>query len=190
MPRQPIITDVKCAHPKPEVPFYGAYPAGFLGPARHLLAANIGDPVLHVCSGVVRSYPYDGVGPNDKTLDLDPALKPDFVRDAREPFPSADSIDDMGGTIGTSPFWRAVMIDPPYSPEDADHYAVGRVALPSPRQLVLNALDVVDVGSKVGILHYYIPQIPAHYAFVCGEMHLVLPTNSNIRVFTVFERLS
>ena len=68
--------------------FYGAYPGGFLERARALLGVTINDPVLHVCAGRVRDYPYPrGIGPNDKTLDLDAAVEPDFVQDARRPFP-------------------------------------------------------------------------------------------------------
>jgi hypothetical protein len=67
--------------------YYGAFPAGFLHRARALLGVGIDDPVLHVCGGHVKAYPYAGFGPNDRTLDLDPATEPDFLRDAREALP-------------------------------------------------------------------------------------------------------
>jgi hypothetical protein len=42
--------------------------------ARVLIGCGINDPVPHVCGGMARYYPYaGGFGPNDKTLDLDPA---------------------------------------------------------------------------------------------------------------------
>src|SRR4051812_30842491 len=87
------------------VKYYGAYPGGFLERARALLGVTINDPVLHVCSGMVRLYPYKrGFGPNDKTLDLDPACAPDFLQDARQPFP-----------LNGQATWKAVLIDPAYS---------------------------------------------------------------------------
>jgi hypothetical protein len=59
-----------------KVKFFGAYPSGFLKRARNLLGVNCTDRVLHVCSGKVREYPYEGFGPNDVTFDLDAALTP------------------------------------------------------------------------------------------------------------------
>ena len=54
-----------------KVKYYGAYPAGFLERARSQLGVHINDPVLHVCSGKVKDYPYaGGFGPNDKTVDI------------------------------------------------------------------------------------------------------------------------
>lgn len=86
---------------RPKVKYYGSFPAGFLERARALLGVTIHDPVLHVCGGKVRDYQSGpmkgkGLGPNDCTVDLDPALDPDFLLDVR--------------TIGTNPgdvfpFW-------------------------------------------------------------------------------------
>ena len=38
--------------------FYGAYPGGFPERARALLGVTINDPVLHVCGGKIKYYPY------------------------------------------------------------------------------------------------------------------------------------
>src|SRR6266436_2106065 len=123
---------------------YGAYPGGFLERARALLGCNINDPVLHVCAGMVKHYPYKrAFGPNDATLDLDPACEPDFLQDARDPFPKNNGKP-----------WQAVLIDPPYSSEDAVHYTVGAAVYPKPNLLLKNAFDVLPIGGRVGILHY------------------------------------
>ena len=59
--------------------YYGAYLGGFPERARALLGCRLDQPVLHICGGMARLYPYRrGFGPVDKTLDLDPACKPDF----------------------------------------------------------------------------------------------------------------
>jgi len=68
---------------RPKVAYYGAYPSGFLERARSLLGVSIFDPVLHVCGGRVRDYPFRGFGPNDRTIDLDPELG-DYCFDVRE----------------------------------------------------------------------------------------------------------
>lgn len=169
---------------RPKVKYYGAYPAGFLHRARALLGVNDTCAVLHVCAGKVRDYPYRGLGGYDQTLDLDPDTNPDFLRDAREPFPLRPE-PETADAIG----WDAVLIDRPYTEEDAAKYAPGVDALPSANLLVKHGIAVVPVGGKVGILDYVWPQPPknatevAVIAVGCGR-------NQRARWFTVFERLS
>lgn len=158
------------------VKYYGAYLGGFPERARALLGVQLNDPVLHVCGGMAKHYPYKrAFGPNDKTLDLDTTVEPDFLQDAREPFPGE----------GT---WRGVLIDPPYSEEDAKHYTVGAGVYPKPNQLVKNAFDVLPVGGRVGIIHYIVPSPPKNSVFVAC-VGIICGFNNRVRVFTVFEKL-
>lgn len=157
---------------RPKVAYYGAYPAGFLSRARRLLGVGITDPVLHVCGGKVRDYPYSGLGPNDKTVDINPDLAPDFVMDVTKELPEGE--------------WPAILADPPYTEEDAKHY--GNADFPSANALLRLCLQHVPVGGKVGMLHYVWPQPPttavevAVVAVGCGR-------NGRARWYTVFERL-
>lgn len=157
-----------------KVKYYGAFPSGFLHRARAILGAHIDSPVLFVCGGKVREYPFRGLGGHDKTLDLDPALNPDYLQDAREPFPAGP--------------WAGVLIDRPYTEEDADHYAPGRVLLPSANLLVKNGIAAVSIGSKVGILDYVWPQPPKNATEV-AVITVVTGRNNRARLFTVFERM-
>lgn len=171
------ITDVwimgRCKHK-----YYGGYPAGFLHRARQLLGVHPKDAVLHVCSGGIRNYPYRGFGPNDKTLDLDPANSPDYVQDARKPFPLP----------GPDAFWPAILIDRPYTEDDADHYMPGRAFLPTANELIRNGIKAVDVGGCVGILDYLWPQPPKN-AKELATIAVINGRNNRIRQFTVFERM-
>src|SRR5574341_1108489 len=98
--------------------YYGAYLGGFPERARVLLGASINDPVLHVCGGMARYYPYaSGFGPNDATLDLDPAVEPNYLQSAIDVLPSAD--------LSNACPWKAMLADPPYSEADAAHYVPG-----------------------------------------------------------------
>src|SRR5688572_3426160 len=74
---------------RPKVKYYGAYPSGFLERARALLGVIPTDPVLHVCGGRAKDYPAKprGFGPNDRTLDLDAGLEPDYVQSATDQLP-------------------------------------------------------------------------------------------------------
>lgn len=164
-----------------KVPYYGAYPAGFLGRARDLLGVGIHDPVLHVCSGRVRDYPYRGFGPNDRTLDLNASLNPDFIQDAREVFPP---YEDDSGEITVDRDWGAVLIDRPYTEEDAAHYAVGASVLPNVHDLLKHGLEVAP---RVGMLDYMIPRPPKTARFVAC-VGVVVGFGNRIRAFTVFER--
>jgi len=154
--------------------YYGAYLGGFPERARALLGVRIDEPVLHVCGGMAKLYPYRfGFGENDKTLDLDTETQPDFLQDARHPFP-----------IG----FKGILIDPPYSMEDAEKYKVGNIAYPQPNLLVKNGIDAVEVGGRVGIIHYILPSPPKNSRFIaaCGVM---CGFNNRIRVYTVYEKI-
>ena len=164
-----------------KVPYFGAYPAGFLHRARALLGVGPNDAVLHVCAGKVRDYPYSGFGPCDWTLDLDPACKPDFLHDAREPLPLNPS--NNGGLN-----WPAVLVDRPYGPEEADHYTPGRDCLPTANHLLKNALLVVDAGRRVGVLDYLWPH-PGKLGKEVAVVAVGTGRNNRARWFTVFEKL-
>lgn len=157
--------------------FYGAYLGGFPERARILIGCPLNNPMLHVCGGMARHYPYArGVGPNDMTLDLDPAVTPDFQQDARDPFP-----------LLSEP-WGGILIDPPYSLEDADHYSPGRSCYPKPNALVKNAMEALDIGFRVGIIHYIIPACPKNAKFIAC-VGVCCGFNNRIRAFSVFEKL-
>jgi hypothetical protein len=159
-----------------KVKYYGAYPAGFLSRARALLGVSDEGSVLHICGGKVRDYPFKGFGKNDKTLDLDPECKPDYLMDARDELPQA--------VYG----WDAVLIDRPYSKEDAAHYAPGADTLPEINDLLKRALDIVPVGSKVGVLDYTWPH-PGKKGKEVAVVAVGTGRNNRARWFTVFERL-
>jgi hypothetical protein len=162
-----------------KVKYYGAYPAGFLHRARAVLGVGPQDAVLHVCGGRVKDYPYRGFGPNDKTLDLDPALSPDFLQDARKPFP----LRVCGGE------WDAVLIDRPYSVDDAVHYAPGADKLPEANALLRGGLSVVKPGGRVGFLDYVWPH-PGKRGQEVAVVAVGTGRNNRARWFTVFEKVA
>lgn len=154
--------------------YYGAYPAGFLHRARHVLGVGPLDVVLHVCAGKVREYPYRGVGPNDVTVDIDPETKPDLCCDVREGIPAGP--------------WDAVLIDRPYTEEDADHYATGRATLPPLNALLKAALHAIPIGHRVGVLDYLWPH-PGKLGQEVATIGVGTGRNSRARWFTVFEKV-
>lgn len=158
---------------RPKVKYYGAYPSGFLERARALLGVRYTEPVLHVCSGKIADYPFFGLGPNDKTLDLDPDLNPDYCQDARQPFPALA--------------WAGVLADPPYTPEEAENYAPGGAVCPTPKELLTNSLDVLTVGRRVGILHRKAPNPPKGVKFV-ALVGVFMGYNNDARWYSVFEK--
>lgn len=180
---------------RPKVDYYGAFPSGFLERARALLGVGLRDPVLHVCAGRVRDYPFAGLGPNDKTLDLDPATAPDFCADAarvgmapceggrQEAFPSA-----AGTWVSPQGCWAGVLVDRPYTPEDAAHYAPGSAALPDLNDLLRRCLQVVVPGGRVGVLDYLLPRPPREGAKFVACVHVLMGYGNRSRAYSVFER--
>lgn len=157
--------------------YYGAYPLGFLERARALLGVTLREPVLHVCAGMVRQYPYGGLGPDDRTLDLDPGTSPDFCQDARDGYPSLP-----GG-------WPAILIDPPYTEYDAQRYLVGIASLPRPSQLLKHGLLAVRPGGRVGMLHHVVPRPPKTVVSkLVALVAVIVGYDNRTRVYSVFER--
>lgn len=134
---------------RPRVKYYGAYLSGFLSRARELLGITIQDPMLHVCGGKSRDYPLRGFGPNDKTVDLDPELEPDYCMDVRNELP-----EYPGG-------WPAILADPPYSESDAKNYKVGESVYPNPNHLLAKMCHHVRPWGRVGMIHYVWPRPPS-----------------------------
>jgi len=163
-----------------KVNYYGSYPAGFLGRARNLLGIGIDDPVLHVCGGRVRDYPYDGFGKNDYTLDLDPDLQPDFLQDAREAYPR--------NPLSQDGLWSAILIDRPYSEIDAAHYEPGPDKLPDLNDLLKRGLVAVKEKGKVGTLDYLWPH-PGKYGKEAAVVGVGTGRNNRARWYCVFERI-
>ena len=169
--------------------YYGAYPAGFLHRARALLGVGPQGAVLHVCAGKIREYPYRGLGPNDRTLDLDPACEPDFLRDCRDPLPLAECYCDGGSCPGGTHLWDAVLIDRPYTPEDAAHYVTGPNTLPNLNDLLRRSLAIVPRGGRVGVLDYSWPH-PGKVGLEVAVVAVGTGRNNRARWFTVFERVA
>lgn len=159
---------------RPKVKYYGAYPAGFLHRARALMGVGEIDPILHVCAGRIRQYPYRGLGPNDKTIDIDPATEPDYCGDVREGLP-----------VGP---WKGVMIDRPYTEADAARYALGADVLPPINQLLKNSLWLLEPGQRVGVLDYKWPN-PQKEGREVAVVAVGTGRDANARWFTVWEKL-
>lgn len=154
--------------------YYGAYLGGFPERARALLGASINEPVLHVCGGMARHYPYaGGFGEQDMTVDIDPATKPDYVHDVRNGMPFKN--------------FKAYLCDPPYSEEDAKNYNCGSDLYPKPNKLVKDCIDALPVGGRVGIIHYILPACPKNAKFIaCVAVYCGF--NNRGRTYSVFER--
>ena len=174
------ITDIwllaRCKY-KNGIKRYGGYLGGFPERARALLGANVNEPVLHVCGGLSKEYPYKGgFSANDKTLDLEKELNPDFLQDVMLPFQLGEYKP------------KACLCDPPYSEDDCEKYKVGRENYPPPNQIIKNCFDILPVGGKVGIVHYIVPKAPKNSKFIAC-VGIVCGFNNRIRVFSVFEKL-
>lgn len=156
---------------------YGGYPNGSLEKFRVFMGVHISDPVLHVCAGLVRQYKYveRAVGPNDKTMDLDPSTHPDYLQDARKPWPTG---------------FKAAIADPDYSLLDATKAKrpSGAGSLPTPNELLKCAYVALEPGRRFGILHTKIPSIKDDRWISVVSCDVKMGGNNVVRTFTVLER--
>lgn len=195
--------------------YYGAYPSGFLEKARRILGCSKTDSIWHVCGGHAKQYngvkggiTLSGFGENDKTFDIDPLCLPDFQGDVRklEKLFNLRRVNDV--CLKLEPDWAkhfelsdrvvreydlvgmpdGIIIDRPYTPEDADRYNSGRDALPNINQLLRDCLKIVKPSGRVGVLDYFFPR--ASLGNCIGVYPVIAGTNCRVRVFTVWERTS
>jgi len=177
------------------------------------MGVTIMDPVLHICGGRVRDYQSGpmkgkGLGPNDRTVDLDPSLDPDYLLDVRrigtapgdatpclvdgEPV-LFENVKDDGESVwraasGREPYF-ACLIDRPYTENDADEYAVtDRTNLPPLNDLLRRALAVTRIGGRVGVLDYYFPRPPRDGVTLVACIAVTTGWGNRMRCFSVFER--
>ena len=146
--------------------YYGGYPAGYL----RRIAALFPDKrnVLHLFSGRVNV----AVLPGD-TVDVNPALKPTYVDDAqrleRVPLQTYD----------------LVLVDPPYSVEDAERYQTTMIK----RNSVMRALERLSLGTHVVWLDQVLPIYRKDAFDVEAVIGMVKSTNHRFRVITIFQRI-
>lgn len=164
-----------------KVKYYGAFPAGFLSRARALLGVGSDDCVLHLCAGKVREYPFAGLGDNDFLVDLDETMPVDYVHDVRHAFPGSCPLKNGDRRV------EAVLADPPYTEEDADHYAAKRSALPTTTDLFARADEVLAVGCRIGILHYLWPRPPKNFKNI-AVVSVLVGFNNRGRLYSVYEK--
>ena len=63
----------------------------------------------------------------------------------------------------------------------------GASVLPSPYVIVKNAIAALELGRRVGILHYFAPQAPRGSKFVaCATV--LCGFNNRARLFSVYEK--
>lgn len=163
---------------------YGGYLGGFPERARVLIGCPLDSPMLHVCGGMARHYPYKrGFGRSDRTMDLDEKCDPDFQVDCRLiAWPKGINILSYEFT-----HWGGILIDPPYSEQDAENYEAGADKYPNPHQLVQTAINTLRVGYKVGIIHYVVPRCPKNAMFI-ASVAVKCGFGNRVRTFNVFER--
>lgn len=195
---------------RPKVPYYGAYPAGFLERARWMLPVLPTDPVLHVCAGRVRDYsspdrgvkkgvPLRGFYANDLTVDLDGALNPDIqcdvsepgwhevVKMALEPHCGPGSLPPEHAQRLVYGRFRGILVDRPYTAEDARKYAVGDSKMPTMKVLMAGIHELLAPGGRVGVLDYVWPR-PVPGLYPVAKIGVSCGFGNRDRCFSVFER--
>lgn len=150
--------------PPPPVPVFGQFPRGLIDQLLPLLRARRHE-VLHVCSGSLP--PGEGI-----RVDLRQEARPDVRADGRAlPFRSGA--------------FRAVLLDPPYTPE----YAEGLYGTdyPLPSHLLAEAARVVQPGGRVALVHFSVPYPPKGCRFV-RVVAVSTGCGYALRAVTFFER--
>lgn len=138
--------------------YYGAYPHGYL--ARVMSMFPDAHDVLHVPSGSIQPGPY-------LRIDIRPEVNPDIVGDCH----------DIKALVCDRRF-DLVLMDIPYSSEDAEHY--GRPMVNRNRVLA-SALEVTRPGGWVVCLDQVLPMWRKADARLVMAIGMVKSTNHRVR---------
>ena len=150
-----------------EDPYYGGYPAGYLRRIKALFPDK--RSVLHLFSGQVDLSVIPG-----HTVDLNPELNPDYVDDAQ--------------TLEHVPleFYDLLLLDPPYSVEDAEHYKITMVK----RNKVMKVLGQrLSSGCHVVWLDQALCMYRRDDFSIEACIGCLKSTNHRFRMVTVFRKL-
>lgn len=146
---------------------YGGYPHGYLRRVRSLFPDK--KAALHLFSGKVDIEAFPG-----QTVDINPALNPDYVDDAQrlEKVPLEE--------------FDIVLADPPYSAEDCEHYRTTMVK----RNVVMGALGKrLRSGAHVVWLDQVLPMYKKTFFSTEAYIGMVKSTNHRFRVISIFRKL-
>lgn len=164
---------------RPKVKYYGAYPNGFLERAIPAIGASTHDTVIHACGGHARAYPNKKWVRNAVTLDIDPNTKPDFLGDVQTDDPWTHLRSKLKAPL------RYVLIDPPYSAEDAKNYE--HKECPKIGPIMEQAARFMIKGGTIGVLHYVWPRPPKGFRQVMLAA-VVMGYYNKARFFSVFQK--
>lgn len=145
--------------------FYGGYPATYLKRVKALFPDK--KNVLHLFSGKVDVSIVPG-----HTVDINPELKPDFVDDAQ-------SLLDV-----PLDYYDLLLIDPPYSVEDAERYQTSMVK----RNKVMKALERCAKGTHIVVLDQVLWNYRKDKVSLEAVVGIVRSTNHRFRVMTIWSR--
>lgn len=146
--------------------YYGGYPHGYLKRIKALFPDK--RSVLHLFSGKVNTSEM----PGDR-VDINPDVNPDLLCDAHELSKHVTKDYDL------------VMVDPPYSVEDCEHYGTIMIK----RNVVLRECSVIlKPGAHVVWLDQVLPMYKKTDLKTVGYIGMVKSTNHRFRVVTIFEK--
>ena len=152
---------------------YGGYPAGYLRRIKALFPEK--KRILHLFSGQVDL----AVMPGD-TVDLS------LAQSLSHPPRIGMHYTDDAQTLERVPLvdYDLVLADPPYSVEDAEHYATTMVK----RNKVMRALSGIRPGTHIVWLDQVLPMFRKDTYEIEAVIGMVKSTNHRFRVITIFRR--
>ena len=119
-------------------------------------------------------------GTVDITVDIDPLVSPDVVCDVSQPGWASNM-------YAFATLFRGILIDRPYTEDDAKKYRMASKDLPTMKVLLTGANELLLDGGRVGVLDYVWPR-PVPGLYPVAKIGVSCGFGNRDRCFSVFER--
>jgi hypothetical protein len=148
-----------------DFPDGGGYPHRFLEWVYETMGVEDPNDVLHLCSGSMQT---------GFTIDIRPEMNPTLVADCR-----ATGLPDS--------CFRFILADPPYSEDYATNLYGTGAHYPKPGSILREACRLLEMGGKVGLLHFQVPMFRKPLKLV-GVWGITTGLGYAIRAWSLFEK--
>ena len=149
--------------------YYGEYPPMYLERIYSLFPKIKSDSILHLFSGSL-----DDTEKGDR-FDINIDLNPTYIGDAHE----------LSKIVPINRY-RLIIVDPPYSQEDANHYGIPMI---NRNKVIIECCKVLMIDGYIVWLDQVLPMYRKRVINLIGTIGLIRSTNHRVRFIFIWKKV-